>query len=486
MNLDSRFVNLQDDVILLDLSSMTSTDTSQPSSTPSESIFPTGSTSPSVIPTTSEHPTTSSSPSMVPSRYPTSTPSVAPSTSPSNVPSKSSVPSSSSTPSSTPSNSNQPSTSSSPSEQPSNEPTSFPTTDIHIITINGEITKGSDYLLLVDVRNDPTCDRIPNPYDNDFRGFDRNHPEEDGRYDNYVGKTPSKFNQDPPVFALMPDGFYALHDPRLVTIENSIDNPALDGGGSNVLLASPNGYDMVTFCSNAPMTPFNEDTCKLSFEKNVCLPYGIGNGEKDGDYSIEYTFPDDNVNGVVVCGSPGEVASDPELDDFFDIENEYLDSLVERWSHKTVWFNVALSANDQLRQRVAWALSQIFVVSPSQIGSGQTLKETYMAYYDIFVRNAFGNYRDIIKEVAYHPRMGEMLTYINNKGSHYEWHRKKTMLFPDENFARELFQLFTTGELPYPINHCVCVCVCLLSLVHESKFDLTYEMCLRSLKDWYK
>jgi uncharacterized protein (DUF1800 family) len=52
-------------------------------------------------------------------------------------------------------------------------------------------------------------------------------------------------------------------------------------------------------------------------------------------------------------------------------------------------------------------------------------------YYDIFVRNAFGNYRDILKEVAYSPLMGDYLTYRANRA--FASNRN----FPDENFARE-------------------------------------------------
>ena len=60
----------------------------------------------------------------------------------------------------------------------------------------------------------------------------------------------------------------------------------------------------------------------------------------------------------------------------------------------------SLDAPDQLRQRVAWALSQIFVVSEAGLTSNNLLEsEIWGVYYDIFVRNAFGNYRDIMREV---------------------------------------------------------------------------------------
>ena len=79
---------------------------------------------------------------------------------------------------------------------------------------------------------------------------------------------------------------------------------------------------------------------------------------------------------------------------------------------------VALESKDQLRQRMAWALSQILVVTPSEVGQVD-YSEIYLNYYDIFVRNAFGNYFDILKEVSYSPVMAEMLSFLNSRSSSY-------------------------------------------------------------------
>ena len=88
---------------------------------------------------------------------------------------------------------------------------------------------------------------------------------------------------------------------------------------------------------------------------------------------------------------------------------------------QTVWTEVALNAPDQLRQRVAWALSQILAISPGSIDTGFST-EVFMNYYDIFVRHAFGNYRDILKEVAYSPMMAEMLSYVKSQSTSYIWY----------------------------------------------------------------
>jgi len=65
---------------------------------------------------------------------------------------------------------------------------------------------------------------------------------------------------------------------------------------------------------------------------------------------------------------------------------------------------------------MAWALSQIFVVTSKQI-SESGLSEAYLNYYDIFVRHAFGSYRDILKEVSQSPMMAEMLSFLESKSS---------------------------------------------------------------------
>jgi len=70
----------------------------------------------------------------------------------------------------------------------------------------------------------------------------------------------------------------------------------------------------------------------------------------------------------------------------------------------------ALYAPDQLRQRVAWALAQIYVVGVEGLGK-QDENEIWHTYYDIFVRHAFGRLHDVVREVSFSPVMGIYLTY---------------------------------------------------------------------------
>eukprot|EP01052_Picozoa_sp_SAG31_P027284 SAG31_NODE_2540_length_5538_cov_7.680859_3_plen_948_part_00 len=178
------------------------------------------------------------------------------------------------------------------------------------------------------------------------------------------------------------------------------------------------------------------------------------------------------------CGSPGEVPNKPLLGNKYPIYTAEADVAFEnilqaditspvQWNDikSSIWTNAILNAPDQFRQRMAWALSQIYVLGFE--GFDRRNIECWMMYYDIFVRNAFTNLRyvklnaftnirvckclktssdvfkmflrDVLREVAFSPAMGVYLTF---KGSNAYFVRRT---YPDENFAREIMQLFTIG-----------------------------------------
>jgi len=113
----------------------------------------------------------------------------------------------------------------------------------------------------------------------------------------------------------------------------------------------------------------------------------------------------------------------------------------DRWNeYINVWLRQVLEAPDQLRQRVAFALSQIFVVSADDgLGSQQFALANY---YDILLRHSFGNYRDLLEEVTLNPAMGE---YLSMKGNRKPVPEENIQ--PDENYAREVLQLFSIGQV---------------------------------------
>ena len=94
------------------------------------------------------------------------------------------------------------------------------------------------------------------------------------------------------------------------------------------------------------------------------------------------------------------------------------------------FYRNAVDNSDQLRQRVAFALQQIVVVNGLDLGGTYGFRH----YYNSLLDNAFGNYRQVLKKVALSPVMGDFLNNVNNDKD-----------APNENFARELLQLFSIG-----------------------------------------
>ena len=103
------------------------------------------------------------------------------------------------------------------------------------------------------------------------------------------------------------------------------------------------------------------------------------------------------------------------------------------------WWYDAVNGSDQLRQRMAFALSEIFVISAVNqqlYDQGQGLAY----YYDQISKNALGNFRGLLDAVSHSPEMGAYLTYFKNDKPN-----ATAGVHADENYAREIMQLFTIG-----------------------------------------
>ena len=110
---------------------------------------------------------------------------------------------------------------------------------------------------------------------------------------------------------------------------------------------------------------------------------------------------------------------------------------------QAAWWKIAVEGPDQLRQRVAFALSQILVISDTN-GTVAAWQEGAANFYDIFVQNAFGNFRDVLEKVTLNPMMGIYLSALRSAKATFDTRGNPTSL-PDENYAREVMQLFTIG-----------------------------------------
>lgn len=110
-----------------------------------------------------------------------------------------------------------------------------------------------------------------------------------------------------------------------------------------------------------------------------------------------------------------------------------------------IWQSFVASP-DQLRKRVAYALSQIMVVSMEGLsGNGYQNALLSAGYFDVLEKHAFGNFRDLMKDVALSPAMGMYLSHRGNQKAQYDSDGVTVLRQPDENFAREVMQLFSIG-----------------------------------------
>ena len=106
----------------------------------------------------------------------------------------------------------------------------------------------------------------------------------------------------------------------------------------------------------------------------------------------------------------------------------------------------AINGEDQLRQRMAYALSQIFVISMMDDNVGNNPRAV-AAWLDMLGDKGLGSYRDLLEAVSRHPLMGQYLSHLRNQKAD-----ARTGRVPDENYAREVMQLFSIGLVALNAN----------------------------------
>lgn len=108
---------------------------------------------------------------------------------------------------------------------------------------------------------------------------------------------------------------------------------------------------------------------------------------------------------------------------------------------RNYWLWQAATAHDQLRMRMGFALSEIFVVSDLDLPESNGFSATRIAdYQDVLAQDAFGTYRTVLEDVTLHPAMGYFLTYVGNQKTD-----TTNNIAPDENYGREVMQLMSIG-----------------------------------------
>ena len=165
---------------------------------------------------------------------------------------------------------------------------------------------------------------------------------------------------------------------------------------------------------------------------------GIGNWIDDQFTKPISGYPDTRFNRIQLKETPDCTNRDPAGNNYPANSPQaqcVRDHLTLNMLQRDFWTN-AVSGQDQLRQRVAWALSQILVIS----GTEQDLSYAHVMsrYQQIFFEEAFGNFSNILRRVSLSPAMGNYLDMVNND-------RPSGTRVPNENYAREIKQLFSIG-----------------------------------------
>jgi uncharacterized protein (DUF1800 family) len=191
---------------------------------------------------------------------------------------------------------------------------------------------------------------------------------------------------------------------------------------------TPSDADAIRFLEQATWGPTSNDLAHLKAigikaylnQQFNTAPTNVAKGSNYPDLA----FPLDDQNTACPSSSPG----DPNYNQAVCTRDNFSMYPIQR-----TFFSNALYGPDQLRQRVAFALHQILVVS----GNSEVNRPSYMTVYlQALDRGAFGSYRTLLEEVALTPAMGEYLDM-----------RLSTRNSPNENWAREVLQLFSIGTV---------------------------------------
>ena len=108
-----------------------------------------------------------------------------------------------------------------------------------------------------------------------------------------------------------------------------------------------------------------------------------------------------------------------------------------------------LEGENQLCQRLAWSLYELLNVGAA---SNPENTESNLYTYDILTRHCFGSFFDILKEMTFSPKTGEQFSYAYSTSARIAWDTSGNLVYPDENYGREIMQLFVSGRLPLELS----------------------------------
>ena len=203
----------------------------------------------------------------------------------------------------------------------------------------------------------------------------------------------------------------------------SADLIALVNGAPPTLLVSP--QDASRFLEQATFGATDSDIHHLSL-----IGYQAWLNEQ---FAIPQTLQEPAVEQALILNNPTCAPTDVKCNAVLFSGNNQ-----DEWLVQGSFWQQSLAGTDQLRQRVRYSLGELFVVSSEPNFSIASMPRGEASYYDTLGTDAFGNFRTLLNDVTLSPMMGQFLNMLgNDKGN--------ATTDPDENYAREVMQLFTIG-----------------------------------------
>jgi uncharacterized protein (DUF1800 family) len=150
-------------------------------------------------------------------------------------------------------------------------------------------------------------------------------------------------------------------------------------------------------------------------------------------FAIPETPEEPAVEQALIVNNPPCAAGNVQCNASLFVQNSANEDMVQ-----AQFWQQALTGKDEVRERVKYALTQMFVISSNNSTAIQSMPRGEAGYYDMLGNDAFGNFRQLLQDVTLSPMMGQFLSMLmNDKGN--------ATTDPDENYAREVMQLFTIG-----------------------------------------
>jgi len=210
-------------------------------------------------------------------------------------------------------------------------------------------------------------------------------------------------------------------------------NPSPGPATSTDLIAQVNGTPPVPLVSPEDASRFLAQATFGATDGDIHHLSKIGyTAWMNEQFNIPATLHEPVVEQSLVLNNPPCAVGDVKCNAALFVQNDGDDAYLEG----SFW-QQAIAGSDQLRQRVKYALTEQMVVSSQDFALAE-MPRGMANYYDVLGADAFGNFRQLLEDVTLNPMMGQYLSVMgNDKGD--------ATRDPDENYAREVMQLFTIG-----------------------------------------